>query len=129
MFALTSQYSYYLYREPTDMRKSFTGLSSLVLQQLHRNPASGEVFLFINRRRDMIKLLRFEGSGFILYYKRLEQGTFELPMFDSMKNTYTMNWTQLVMMIEGISLKKIYQRKRYSIFDRYQQNAGVAVHK
>jgi len=77
----------------------------------------------------MIKLLRFEGSGFILYYKRLEQGTFELPMFDSMKNTYTMNWTQLVMMIEGISLKKIYQRKRYSIFDRYQQNVGVAVHK
>lgn len=111
------------------MRKSFTGLSSLVLQQLHRNPASGEVFLFINRRRDMIKLLRFEDSGFILYYKRLEQGTFELPMFDSMKNTYTMNWTQLVMMIEGISLKKIYQRKRYSIIDRYQQNTGVPVHK
>jgi len=115
MFSLTSSFRYYLYRCPTDMRKSFDGLSGLVQGQLHRNPTSGEVFIFVNRRRNKVKLLRWEQGGFILYYKRLESGTFELPKFKSDSISYQMDWTTLMLMVEGISIEKSKRRKRFFI--------------
>lgn len=113
MFSLSSSLSYYLYSQATDIRKSFDGLSNLVQTGLNRNALSGEVFIFINRRRDRMKLLRWEQGGFILYYKRLESGTFELPKKDFTGNTCPVYWPELVMMIEGISLEHIRRRKRY----------------
>ena len=113
MFSLTSSFQYYLYREPTDMRKSFDGLSGLVQGQLHRSPISGEVFIFVNRRRNKIKLLRWEQGGFILYYKRLESGTFELPRFIGDAVSCQMSLPMLMLMIEGISIEKSKQRRRY----------------
>ncbi|HUT84168.1 MAG TPA: IS66 family insertion sequence element accessory protein TnpB [Thermodesulfobacteriota bacterium] len=115
MFSLTSSFCYYLYRHATDMRKSFDGLSGLVQSQLHRNPTSGEVFIFINRRRNKVKLLRWEQGGFILYYKRLESGTFELPKFQIDAVSCRMEWTTLMLMVEGISIEKSKKRKRYFI--------------
>lgn len=113
MFSLTSSMSYYLYNGATDMRKSFDGLCGLVESRLTRNPMSGEVFIFINKRRDHIKLLHWETGGFILYYKRLESGTIELPRWDPVSSCYPLLWSDLMMMIEGISLDKIRRRKRY----------------
>ena len=113
MFSLTSSFFYYLYREPTDMRKSFDGLSGIVQGQLDRNPTSGEVFIFVNRRKNKVKLLRWEQGGFILYYKRLEAGTFELPAFTEEAVSCQMSWPGLMLMIEGISIEKSKQRKRY----------------
>jgi len=101
---------YYLYREPTDMRKSFDGLCGLVRSGLSRDPLSGEVFVFINRRRTHIKLLVWDRSGFVLYYKRLEQGTFELP---ALSETGRLSWQQLVLILEGVSLKSARYRRRY----------------
>jgi len=115
MFSLTSSFHYYLYRDPTDMRKSFDGLSGLIQGELLRNPTSGEVFIFINRRRNKVKLLRWEQGGFILYYKRLETGTFELPDFKEGALSCQMNWTTLMLMIEGISIEKYKKKKRYFI--------------
>jgi transposase len=115
MFSLTSSFRYYLYREATDMRKSFDGLSGLVQGQLDRNPTSGEVYIFINRRRNKVKLLRWEQGGFILYYKRLETGTFELPNFQDGSLSCQMSWTTLMLMVEGISIEKSKKRKRYFI--------------
>ena len=80
MFALNSSLNYYLYNAQTDMRMSFNGLCGLIQMRMNRNPVSGEVFMFINRRRDHMKLLHWEYGGFILYYKRLERGTFEIPV-------------------------------------------------
>ncbi len=113
MFSLTSSFYYYLYREPTDMRKSFDGLSGIVQGQLERNPTSGEVFIFVNRRKNKVKLLRWEQGGFILYYKRLEVGTFELPAFTEEAVSCQMSWPGLMLMIEGISIEKSKQRRRY----------------
>lgn len=110
---MTSSFQYYLYRAPTDMRKSFDGLSGIVKGQLSRNPTSGEVFIFVNRRRNKVKLLRWEQGGFILYYKRLERGTFELPKFGKDSVSYRMSWSGLMLMIEGISIEKSKQRRRY----------------
>lgn len=95
------------------MRKSFDGLSGLVQGQLHRSPTSGEVFIFVNRRRNKVKLLRWEQGGFVLYYKRLERGTFELPQFTKDAVSCQMSWSSLILMIEGISVNKTKQRKRY----------------
>jgi len=115
MFSLSGTLHYFLYRPFTDMRKSFDGLYGLVQGKLQRNPMSGEVFIFINRRRDKMKLLRWEPGGFILYYKRLESGTFELPGFKNDAVTCQMSWTTLMLMVEGISLEKTKKRKRFFI--------------
>jgi len=113
MFALTSSLTYYLYNRPTDMRKSFNGLCGLIQSKMGRNPLSGEVFIFINRRRDHMKLLHWEFGGFILCYKRLESGTFELPSTLSTDQSIPVYWPQLMMMIQGISLRHVQTRKRY----------------
>lgn len=95
------------------MRKSFDGLCGVVQGQLDRVPASGEVFVFINRRRDRVKLLHWEKGGFVLYYKRLETGTIEIPEVDFSSNSIEIEWSMLVMMVEGISCQNIKKRKRY----------------
>ena len=113
MFALSSENRFHLYSQPTDMRKSFDGLSGLVQNTLGRNPAGGDVFIFINKRRDKIKLLHWQGASFILYYKRLEKGTFELPRYDSSVGSITLDYATLVMIIDGLSIQNIQKRKRY----------------
>jgi hypothetical protein len=110
MFALSSENRFHLYSQPTDMRKSFDGLSGLVQNILGRNPCNGDVFIFINKRRDKIKLLHWQGAGFILYYKRLEKGTFELPRYDSSVGSIVLGYTKLVMIINGLSIENILRR-------------------
>lgn len=111
MFGLTVHHQYYLYRQPTDMRKGFDGLCGMIHQAMDMNPLDGSVYIFINRRRDRMKLLVWESSGFVMYYKRLERGTFELP--GSKADQMLIHWEKLMLMIQGISLQKISHRKRY----------------
>jgi len=114
MFTLSSSNKFHLYSEPTDMRKSFDGLSGLIQNNLGRNPGNGDVFVFINKARDKIKLLHYQGVGFTLYYKRLEEGTFELPNYDEKSLSISLSYTQIVMLIDGLSIKNIKKRKRYN---------------
>ena len=113
MFSLSSSAHYYWCSGPVDMRKSFDGLCGLVHTQLESDPLSGDVFIFINRRRDRIKLLCWDRTGFVLYYKRLEQGTFELPRYDEQLKSYHISWPELMLILEGVSLTSVKQRKRY----------------
>lgn len=113
MFGLSEYHKYYLYRGVTDMRKGFDGLSGLVKSKMHSDPMDGSVYLFINRRRDKLKILIWSQGGFILYYKRLEEGTFELPGSISDGSKMQMNWETLMLMIKGIRLEKIKRKKRY----------------
>ena len=110
----TSAQRYYLSREPADMRKSFDGLSGLVRQGMGRDPLSGEVFIFLNRRRTMIKILVWDRSGFVVWSKRLERGTFELPRNTQAGASVPLRWEELVMILEGVSLSSVQRRKRYS---------------
>ena len=74
----------------------------------------GDVFIFLNRRQTHIKLLQWEGDGFGMYYKRLEEGTFELPS-GFMEGTHSeISSKQLMLILQGISLKKAFYRKRYA---------------
>ena len=95
------------------MRKGFDGLCGLVHDKMDMNPMGGSVYLFINRQRNRMKMLVWEMGGFVLYYKRLEQGTFELPGQGTKKDTLTLDWELLVLMIQGIKTDKIIRKKRY----------------
>lgn len=95
------------------MRKSFDGLCGLVSTELGRNATSGEVFVFLNRKRTHMKLLHWQSGGFVLYYKRLEKGTFTIPAMGDKK--HTISWTELVLMIEGIQVQKSIQKVRYQL--------------
>ena len=95
------------------MRKGFDGLCGLVKNHLHLNPMDGEVYIFINKRRDRMKMLVWEPGGFMLYYKRLEQGTFELPKSDTNQSQISIKWETLILIISGIKLEKIIRKKRY----------------
>jgi transposase len=114
MLALTSAHRYLLRKAPTDMRKGFDSLCGLVRNELGRDPLSGEVFVFIGPRRDRIKLLLYESGGFVLWYKRLEKGTIELPQGEG---ALRLTWQQLVLMIEGIKLDQPRTRPRWSPAD------------
>lgn len=93
------------------MRKSFDGLSGLVRNELGRDPSHGEVYVFLNRTRTYIKLLHWEAGGFVLYYKRLEKGTFTPPVMEGTQTV--LRWPELVLMIEGIQVKKSIQKPRF----------------
>ncbi len=113
MFTLSSEQKYLLYSHPTDMRKSFDGLSGLIEG---RNPMSGEVFLFINKSRDKMKLLHWSGSGYTLYYKRLETGQFELSTYQTKQaGGIKLSYAHLVMIIDGLSIKNVKIRKQVQL--------------
>ncbi len=113
MFTLSSSNRFHLYSQPTDMRKSFDGLSGLIQNNLERNPLHGDVFIFINKKRDKIKLLHWQGISYTLYYKRLEKGTFELPEYDQEIGSISLSYTQIVMIVDGLTIKNIERRKRF----------------
>jgi Transposase and inactivated derivatives len=95
------------------MRKGFDGLSGIVRNEMSRDPQDGSVYLFINRNRDRLKILVWREGGFVLYYKRLESGTYELPGSVQINKVVHINWESLMLIIRGIRLEKISRKKRY----------------
>ena len=79
MIALSAHTKVYLAKDATDMRKSFRGLILLTETVLRQEPGSGHLFVFLNRRRDLMKILYWDGTGFCIWYKRLERGSFQRP--------------------------------------------------
>lgn len=115
MLSLPSQTKIYLHTGVTDMRKGFSGLSAIVRDQFESDPTDGSLFIFINRRRDRMKLLHFADGGFWLYYRLLEAGTFEMLTTDDPTKKLQMDSTELTMLLSGVSLKaSANRRKRYA---------------
>ena len=113
MLNLSHQTRVFLFTEPVDMRKSFRGLCQLAESVLQEDPASGHWFAFINRRRDRLKLLGWDGQGFWIWYKRLESGVFEKPAVGLNEAQTEIDVTQLSLIINGIDLRSAKRRKRY----------------
>jgi len=114
MFCIQSHRHYYLYRHPTDMRKGFDGLSGLVRTELQGDPLDGSAYIFINRRRDRMKILAWEAGGFVLYYKLLEKGTFELPKCAESAHSLKITLQQLTFIVQGVRLESVRHRKRFN---------------
>jgi transposase len=108
----------YLCTQPTDMRKSFDGLCGLVESQFdgdHRGVTGGGLFVFINRRRDRMKVLYFDSDGLAIWYKRLERGRFELPARGAGRRSLEIDARQLRLILDGIDLGSVRRRRRYSL--------------
>ena len=113
MFTLGSQHKFYYHIESVDMRKGFNGLSGLVHYHLQINDSTEKVYVFVNKRRDKVKLLHWRAGGFLLYYKRLEKGIFELPEYEIESGLISLNYTEMIMLIDGISIINIKKNERY----------------
>ena len=109
MLAVSNTSRYYFYRSPCDMRFGIYSLSGLVRNELGHNPLSGDVFVFMGKRRNQIRLLQWDSDGFAMYIKKLEQGTFERPQGEDISITSQ----QLTLLMEGVMLKTVRLRKRY----------------
>lgn len=112
MFLPEPQVRIWLCTVPTDMRKSFDGLSALIVTRLQEDPSSGQLFVFINRRKTHLKILYFDGAGFCIWFKRLEQGQFNVRSASDTKQLF--DWTQLKLLLDGLEVKKVRQYKRFS---------------
>ncbi|MDF9799227.1 transposase [Catalinimonas alkaloidigena] len=112
MFGLSQRQQFFLFSQAVDMRKGFDGLSGIVQQQMGRDVCSGDVYIFLGKRLDRMKLLVWESSGFVLYYKRLEAGTFKLPKVQD--HSISLTYSELSLLLEGLEVEVKYRRKRYS---------------
>lgn len=113
MIALSPNQPIFLCTAATDMRKSFCGLSGIVRAQFGREPTDGSLFLFINRRRDRLKILYWDRDGLALWYKRLEAGTFEALGAECGQASLEIDATQLALLLAGVSLESAQRRKRF----------------
>ena len=103
MFSLGVEMRYWLYSEPTDMRKSFHTLTGLVTNRIGADARNGDVYVFINKRRNRVKLLHYEKGGMVIYSKMLDRGTFGMPMMLAKEGAVSyMKWDDLRKMVEGI---------------------------
>ena len=103
----------YIANRPTDFRKCFDGLCGEIQSYLQADPLSGALFVFYNKRRDRLKMIVWDNDGFWMFYKRLEQGTFEIPCGNSDISRISINAEQLHLMLCGIELSSVRKRKRF----------------
>ncbi len=114
MLTLPASVRVYLAMAPADLRKSFDGLSALVQQVFGCDPLDGHLFLFLNRRRDRLKILYWDRDGLALWYKRLEAGTFQLPAGHGDTPGMELDATQWAMLLGGIDVRSAQRCKRYA---------------
>ena len=122
MIAAFSGIKIHLCTQPTDMRRGFDGLSGMVTTLLEQDPLSGHLFVFRNRNRDKLKILYWDTDGLAIWYKRLEQGTFQFPTdgpssdaaVAAVEAGVEITHSQLSLLLGGIDLASARKRKRYS---------------
>jgi transposase len=112
MLSIGQDTQIYIRRVATDMRNSFDGLSALACDLIRRNPTVNQFFVFLNKRRNIVKILSWDSDGLALYAKRLEQGTYRPPDI-SPDGTKTIDRAELMLMLDGIDVIKMKRRKRY----------------
>jgi transposase len=103
----------YLYAKDVDMRKSFDGLHAIIQAEFQKDIRLGDVFLFLNRRLDRLKLIGWDGDGLAIFYKRLERGTFQRPLIKPDSAHVELDATELTLLLTGIELKTVKRRPRY----------------
>ena len=144
MIGIPSEVKVFAALAPTDMRKSFCGLTGIIEKEFGQRIESGDLFLFLNRRRNLLKVLYFSGDGTVILYKRLEAGTFEMLRQPSEANFHRSKKKQaaaatslpymviradeLALLLDGIELSSIRRRKWWRRDDAkpFTQNAAAS---
>jgi transposase len=112
MFHLHDKLKYFLYPAPVDMRKSFYTLSGIVSSVMKRNVQDGEVFIFVNRRLTIMKILHLEHGGLVIYHKKLARGVFKLPSFEESLTSHAISWHVLMMIVRSVKPGKRLLKRR-----------------
>ena len=115
MFGLEDSRRYYVCQRYVRMNLGINGLSKIVCNEMRQPLLGGDVFIFFGKSRQMVKLLCWDGDGFLLYQKRLEKGTFELPLFKPGQKAAEMSYRTLSAIMRGVSLKSVRYRSRLRI--------------
>ncbi len=116
MLSLPPSVKIFLYCPAADLRRGFDGLAAIVHEAMGEDPLSGSLYIFLNRRRNRIKLLYWDVDGYAIWMKRLERGSFELPRSaDSHSVGVKITASQLSLILEGIELSSVRRRKRYRL--------------
>lgn len=110
MLAVPSNARILLHRETVNMQNSFEGLSCMIEQSFSEDLTSGALFVFLNRRKDRMKVLYWDGDGIVIWYKRLERGTFSRRKDEQ----FQMNRREFLMLLEGVTPKRIQRRHNIS---------------
>lgn len=114
MLTLPSSVRIFVAAEPVDLRRGFDGLAAATRSLILRDPLSGHVFAFINRRRNRIKLLVWDRTGYVLLYKRLERGTFRIPIQPRPGQSHVeVDNGELGLMLEGFDLRTARRQRRW----------------
>lgn len=111
MLALSHTCRYFLYRSKADMRFGIHSLAGLVQNELKLDPLNGDIFVFLGKRLNQIRLLQWDGDGFAMYVKKLERGTFEWPKGDGT----AVSSHQLTLLLQGVMLSSVRLRTRYTL--------------
>lgn len=106
MLSLTGNARIFLCKKPIDMRKGFEGLSAVVESYFSQEVTSGGYFVFLNRGRDKMKLLYWDGDGLVIWYKRLEKGSFA----NLQKEGDLIDRREFLMLLEGVEPKRFSPR-------------------
>ncbi|MGO9462597.1 MAG: IS66 family insertion sequence element accessory protein TnpB [Isosphaeraceae bacterium] len=112
MFGLSAAVRVYLAKQPADKRKSFDCLAAMASGSLALDPLSGHLFVFVNKRRDRIKILYWDRDGLAVWAKRLERGTFRIPAVTA--DRIEMTTAELAALLAGIDLETARRRVRYT---------------
>lgn len=114
MLTLPCSVRIYVAADPVDLRRGFDGLAATTRSIIGANPMSGHVFCFVNRRRNRVKFLFWDRSGYVLVYKRLERGAFAIPTSPRAGERHVeLDAGELGLMLEGIDLRGARRRKRW----------------
>ena len=113
MISVAATSRIFVFTLPTDMRKSFCGLSGIVAEHFDVALLSGHLFLFFNRRRDCVKILAWDHDGLAIWYKRLQSGTFELTTLVEGGDSLEIDHAKLTMLLAGIDIASAKRRKQY----------------
>ena len=112
MLSSPGQVPIYLCARPIDLRKSFDGLCGVIESALGRDVLQGHLFLFISKRQDRVKAIWWEPGGLVIWYKRLEKGTLELPKPDGSQTYVSLDSAQLAMLLAGVPLDQARTRRK-----------------
>jgi transposase len=115
MLAVNATTRVYLFMRDVDMRRSYDGLMAIVQAEFARDIRLGDYFMFVNKRRDRIKIMWWDRDGLAIFMKRLEAGTVQKPIVTSDSKSLVIDQAQLAMLLTGLDVSNIKRRKRYTV--------------
>jgi hypothetical protein len=124
ILSLNIEANFYLYRKPVKMSRSFDGLETIIRTEMEKDILNGDIFIFLNKQRTMLKVFVYENKGYTIFYRRLDAGnTYQLPVINADDITFKMSAEQILYMLSGMTL----QEGGYIKADKYVPLLGAAV--